>query len=146
VPMSLETIQFFRATFLYDTIVARLDRNIDLAGAYREYIEEAAKEARQRVRKSIKKRLLGPTDMDYLQIEQLTDSAAQVLFQVQRNIETPIVHFRNIVGKLSYIAMLLLRLGYLGAGAVVVFLIADSVSRRWFHREIDWSWLWEAAT
>jgi ubiquinone biosynthesis protein len=146
VPMSLETIQFFRATFLYDTIVARLDRNIDLGEVYREYIEEAAKESRQRVRKSIKKRLLGPTDMDYLQIEQLTDSATQLLFQVQRNIETPIVHFRNIVGKLSYIAMLLLRLGYLAAGAVVVVLIADSVARRWFHREIDWSWLWEAAT
>jgi ubiquinone biosynthesis protein len=146
VPMSLETIQFFRATFLYDTIVARLDRNIDLAEAYREYIQEAEKEARLRVRKSVKKRLLGPTDMDYLQIEQLTDSATQFLFQVQRNIETPIVHFRNIVGKLSYIAMLLLRLGYLGAGAAAVVLIANSVSGRWFDREIDWAWLWNAAT
>ena len=103
--MSLETIQFFRATFLYDTIVARLDRHIDLAAAYREYIKEAASEARQRVKKSTKKRLLGPSDMDYLQIEQLTDSATQLLFQVQRNIETPIIHFRNIVGKLAYIAM-----------------------------------------
>jgi ubiquinone biosynthesis protein len=146
VPMTLETIQFFRATFLYDTIVARLDRHIDLAEAYREYIQGAAKEARQRVRKSVKKRILGPTDMDYLQIEQLTDSATQFLFQVQRNIETPIVHFRNIVGKLSYIAMLLLRLGYLAAGAAAVVLIANSVSRRWFEREIDWSWLWNAAT
>jgi ubiquinone biosynthesis protein len=145
VSMSLETIQFFRATFLYDTIVARLDRHIDLAAAYREYIEEAASEARQRVKKSIKKRLLGPTDMDYLQIEQLTDSATQLLFQVQRNIETPIIHFRNIVGKLAYIAMLLLRLGYIGAGAAAAVLIADAVSRRWFNRETDWPGLWNAA-
>lgn len=146
VPVSLETIQFFRATFLYDSIVARLDRDIDLGRAYREYIQEAAKEARQRVRRSIRKRLIGPTDMDYLQIEQLTNSAAQLLFKVQRNIETPIIHFRNIVGKLAYIATLLLRLGYLAAAAIAVGLIANNVSKRWFDHEIDWSSLREAAT
>ena len=144
--MSLETIQFFRATFLYNSIVARLDRDIDLGRAYREYIQEAAKEARQRVRRSIRKRLIGPTDMDYLQIEQLTNSAAQLLFKVQRNIETPIIHFRNIVGKLAYIATLLLRLGYLAAAAIAVGLIANNVSKRWFDHEIDWSSLREAAT
>jgi predicted unusual protein kinase regulating ubiquinone biosynthesis (AarF/ABC1/UbiB family) len=146
VPVSLETIQFFRATFLYDSIVTRLDREIDLARAYREYVQEAAKEARQRVRRNVKKRLLGPTDMDYLQIEQLTDSARQLLFNVQRNIETPIVHFRNIVGKLAYIATLLLRLGYLAATLIGAGLIANSISKRWFGHAIDWSWLQEEAT
>jgi ubiquinone biosynthesis protein len=146
VPVGLETIQFFRATFLYDSIVTRLDKDIDLAREYKGYVEEAATEARQRVKRSLKKRMLGPTDMDYLQIEQLTDSAAQFLFQVQRNIENPIIHFRNIVGKIAYIATTLLRLGYLVGAGWGIALIANFVAKRWFGREIDWSPVWEAVT
>ena len=41
--------------------------------------------------------------------------------------------------------MLLLRLGYIGAGAAAAVLIADAVSRRWFNRETDWPGLWNAA-
>jgi predicted unusual protein kinase regulating ubiquinone biosynthesis (AarF/ABC1/UbiB family) len=146
VPVSLETIQFFRATFLYDSIVTRLDKDIDLAREYKGYAVQAAREARQRVRRSIRKRFRGPTDMDYLQIEQLTDSAAQFLFQMQRNIENPIYHFRNIVGKIAYIVTMLLRLGYLVGAGWGVALLANFVSKRWFGREIDWSAIWEAAT
>jgi predicted unusual protein kinase regulating ubiquinone biosynthesis (AarF/ABC1/UbiB family) len=146
VPVGLETIQFFRATFLYDSIVTRLDKDIDLAREYKGYAVQAAREARQRVRRSIRKRFRGPTDMDYLQIEQLTDSAAQFLFQMQRNIENPIYHFRNIVGKIAYIVTMLLRLGYLVGAGWGVALLANFVSKRWFGREIDWSAIWEAAT
>jgi ubiquinone biosynthesis protein len=146
VPVGLELIQFFRATFLYDSIVTRLDKEIDLARAYKEYADEAAKEASLRVRRGIKKRLLGPTDMDYLQIEQITDSVGQLLFQVQRNIENPIIHFRNIVGKLAYIVTLLLRFGYLAAGVIGAGLLANSVSMRWFDHPIDWTSLRETAT
>jgi ubiquinone biosynthesis protein len=146
VPVSLETIQFFRATFLYDSIVTRLDKEIDLAREYKGYVEEAAAEARQRVKRGMKRRLLGPTDMDYLQIEQLTDSAAQFLFKMQRNIENPIIHFRNIVGKISYIATTLLRLGYLVAAGWGIALLVNFVAKRWLGREVDWSPLWDAAT
>ena len=51
VPVGLETIQFFRATFLYDSIVTRLDKDIDLAREYKGYAKEAAAEARVRVQK-----------------------------------------------------------------------------------------------
>jgi len=83
--------------------------------------------------------MLGPTDMDYLAIEQLSDTATHFLFQLQRNIENPIIHFRNIVGKIAYISSLLLRLGYLVAAAWAISLLASLVARHWFNREIDWS-------
>jgi ubiquinone biosynthesis protein len=146
VPVGLETIQFFRATFLYDSIVTRLDKDIDLAREYKGYAKEAAAEARLRVRSGMKKRLLGPTDMDYLQIEQLTDSAAQFLFKVQRNIENPIIDFRNIVGKIAYIVTTLLRVGYLVGAGWGIALLTDFAARRWFGREIDWTPIREAAT
>ena len=146
ISVTLETIQFFRATFLYDSIITRLDKDVDVAREYKGYVQEAAKEARRRVQKSMGKRLLGPTDMDYLNIEQVTDSAAQFIFQLQRNIENPIVHFRNIVGKIAYVASMLLRLGYLVAAGFGIALIADSISKRWYGREIDWPSILESAT
>jgi hypothetical protein len=70
----------------------------------------------------------------------------QFFFQVQRNIENPIIHFRNIVGKIAYIASLVMKLGYMVAAAVGIGLIADFISKRWFSRQIDWASILEAAT
>ena len=67
-------------------------------------------------------------------------------FQLQRNIETPIIHFRNIVGKIAYIVSLFLKLGYLVGVAVGIGLIANWVSMRWLGREIDWAPMLEYAT
>ena len=70
---------------------------------------EAAKAARIRVKKSMQERRRGLTDMDYLKLEELGDTVNQLVFRLQRNIENPIIHFRNIVGKLAYIASLMLK-------------------------------------
>ena len=79
-------------------------------------------------------------------MEQLADMANQLIFNMQRNIENPIIHFRNMVGKISYVASLLLSFGYLVAFAIGLVLIADTVSTRWFGYEINWSWILERAT
>jgi hypothetical protein len=79
-------------------------------------------------------------------MEQFGDMITQVGFQLQRNIENPIIHFRNIVGKIAYIASLVLKLGYLIGFAWGAGLIADYVSRNWFGREIDWAPILERAT
>ncbi len=84
--------------------------------------------------------------MDYLKLEEFGDTINQLVFRLQRNIENPIIHFRNIVGKLAYIASLFLKLGFLIGAAVGIGLIADLIARRWFEREINWSALLERAT
>jgi len=88
----------------------------------------------------------GLTDMDYLKIEEFGDLITQMLFQMQRNIENPIIHFRNFVGKIAYITSLLLKLCFLVGASVGVGLIADVVAKRWFEHEINWSALLERAT
>jgi len=77
--------------------------------------------------------------MDYLRLEEFGDLLTQGLFQLQRNIETPIIHFKNIVGKIAYVTSLFLKLGYLAAAALGFGLIADAVASRWLGYEIDWS-------
>jgi hypothetical protein len=136
----------FRTTFAYDAVIIRLNKNINVTKEWEAYFKEAGKEARLRVRKSLRQRLRGPTDSDYLAVEQFGDMVTQFVFQLQRNIENPILHFRNIVGKIAYIASLFLKLGYLVGVAVGLGLIADAVSRRWFGRGLDWTSILEHAT
>jgi ubiquinone biosynthesis protein len=123
IPVSLETIRFFRATFLYDTIIVRLDKSIDPIEEWRRYAKQAGKEARKRVHAEINKRLGGPTSVDYLKIEQLSDMAYQFVFRLQRTIEDPIFHFRDTVGKIAYGVATVLRIVYIVgvlAGALYV--------------------------
>jgi ubiquinone biosynthesis protein len=145
-PASYESITYFRTSFSYDSIITRLNRDIDIVKEFEIYAREAGKEARERVKKTMKQRLRGPTDLDYLQMEEFADMITQFFFQVQRNIETPIIHFKNIVGKIAYIASLVLKLGYFVAAAIGVGLVADAVARRWFGHEIDWHSMLERAT
>src|SRR5581483_5224301 len=58
VPVSLETIHLFRATLLYDSIITRLHRQINVAREYQVYSQQAAKEARKRVRKNFRRRIM----------------------------------------------------------------------------------------
>jgi ubiquinone biosynthesis protein len=138
-PVGFETIQYFRATFSYDSIIMRLNKDLDITEEWKVYIREAAEAARHRVQAGIRRRLRGPADMDYLQFEQLGDMATQFLFQMQRNIENPIIHFRNIVGKISYIASLLLHLGFWIVCVIGIALMVDVTATKLFHTRINWS-------
>jgi predicted unusual protein kinase regulating ubiquinone biosynthesis (AarF/ABC1/UbiB family) len=146
IPATFETIQFLRVSFSYDSIVTRLHKDIDVAKEWQSYALQAAQEARKRVQKSVRKRIWGPTDMDYLQMEQLADTISQFMFRLQRSVETPIVNFKNIVGKIAYVASLLFKLGYLAGAGICIALIADAIARRFFDYEIDWASLTERVT
>jgi hypothetical protein len=124
----------------------RLHKDINVPKELEAYAKEAAKESRQRVKKSLHQRRFGLTDMDYVQIEEFADTLRQLVFQLQQNVENPIIRFRNIVGKIAYIVSLMLKVGVLIAGTVAVGYLADAVSRRWFNYDIDWGSIWQAAT
>lgn len=145
-PMNFETIQYFRAAFCYDSIVNRLNKDLDVAKEYRVFIRQMARESRRRMRRRLRTRLLGPTDRDYLAIEELGDLSSQLLFKLQRGVEDPIIHFKNVVGKIAYIARLLLRLGYLVAAGFGVALLSDTLSRSWSGRGVDWDHVWSRLT
>jgi ubiquinone biosynthesis protein len=146
IPANYESLQFIRTSFSYDSIITRLNKDINIVKEYETYAQQAGKEARERVKQKFKERLRGPTDMDYLQMEEFGDMLTQSFFQLQRNIENPIIQFKNIVGKLAYIASLVLKLGYLVAAGIGIGLITDAIARRWFGHEIDWASFLERAT
>ncbi|HJP69958.1 MAG TPA: AarF/UbiB family protein [Sphingomicrobium sp.] len=139
VPVSLEVIQFFRATMLYDTIATRLNKDIDFMEEFDEYARVAAKEARRRVQKAFRKRLQGPTNNDYLVLEQVGDSVSQFFFQWQRLVEDPAVQFRNIVGKVSYAMSLVVRLVLVTILITGFWAVAQFTAASWFGQVLSWS-------
>lgn len=146
IPASAETIQYFRTTFAYDAVIMRLHKDIDVLKEWEAYSKEAAKEARQRVKKSMYQRRFGPTDMDYVAMEEFGDMVQQFVFQLQQNLENPIIRFRNIVGKIAYVFSLILKVGVLVVGGIALGYVVDAVSKRWFGYDIDWRSIWEQTT
>lgn len=140
IPVSLETIQFFRATLLYDSILARLDKDLDPVEQYAAYAKKAGRAARKRIQKSVRQRSSGPTAADYLQIEQLSDTAAQIYFRLRRSVEDPVLQFRYAVGKLSYGLSLLIKIFYAGVTFALLGLVAQFVLEKWSGKPFSFSW------
>ncbi len=61
------------------------------------------------------------------------------MFKIQRSADIPIFQFRNIAGKISYVASLLLRVGFLGILVGGIAVIVDQVAARLFGYTIAWS-------
>jgi predicted unusual protein kinase regulating ubiquinone biosynthesis (AarF/ABC1/UbiB family) len=138
-PMNAEIIQLSRATLLYDSIVMRLDKDVDIIKENEVYAQKAAKDARRRVRRSVRNSRSRPIHMDFMRIEQLADMVTQFAFSFQRRVEDPFPVFRSVVGKIASVFSMLLRIGYLALLGSVVAVMADEVAARLFGYTIMWS-------
>lgn len=143
IPVNRETIQFFRATFLYDTIVARLDRTIDPVKEWKGYARRAGKEARARARRFMAKRRNGLAPTDYLRIEQMVDTLNQAMFRLQRTIDDPVLQFKETAGKVSYAVSTFMKLGYFIGVLACLALLVEFGAERFFGTKIAW---WRMAT
>jgi ubiquinone biosynthesis protein len=117
IPVNLDTLRMFRATFLYDSIAMRLWNDLDMNGEFKEYVRERG----QRVRKSLRRRLRrridkGFTKRDYLVIDNLTRLGRQVINRVQRTLDNPNHRFFDVLGKAAFGVSMSLRALILGSG------------------------------
>jgi ubiquinone biosynthesis protein len=143
--VSMEVLQLFRATLLYDSIIIRLDKDFDFGQAYRPYIKEVAKTKREQSKKN---RQFGLTDRDYIALEQVADSGMHFVSKIQRGIEEPLVTFKNLTGKMAYAVVLLLWLIFAGVAVVGIIAAVDTSSYAWYGHGIDWTAIagWGLAT
>jgi ubiquinone biosynthesis protein len=138
-PMNVEIVQLSRARLLYDSIVMRLDKDVDIIKENEVYAQKAAKDARRRVRRSVPNSLSRPIHMDFVRIEQVADMVTQFAFSFQRRVEDPIPVFRSLVGKIASVFSMLLRIGYLALLGSVVAVTSDEVAARLFGYTIMWT-------
>jgi predicted unusual protein kinase regulating ubiquinone biosynthesis (AarF/ABC1/UbiB family) len=102
IPLNLNTLKMIRSTLLYETIAARLYPEVDAYKEHRIYNNTAGKRARKRVHKEALKFLFkGPSNENYLAIEQLSDMANRTIYLAQRWLDSPPFQFTNLVDKAS---------------------------------------------
>jgi ubiquinone biosynthesis protein len=110
IPLNLNTLKMIRSTLLYETIAARLYPEVDAYKEHRIYNNTAGKRARKRVHARVLKFLFkGPSNENYLAIEQLADMANRTTYLAQRWLDSPPFQFSNLVDKASMAISVCLR-------------------------------------
>jgi predicted unusual protein kinase regulating ubiquinone biosynthesis (AarF/ABC1/UbiB family) len=126
IPLNLNTLRMIRSTLLYETIAARLYPKVSNYREHRRYNNNAGRRARKRVRNKLLRWLhRGPSNTEYIQIEQLFDMGNRVIYLAQRWLDAPPFRFSMLVDKAVYGISVLVRGAMsvvfltLGGGAVV---------------------------
>ncbi len=144
IPVNLDTLRLFRATFLYDTIMYRLWPDMDMDTEYQAYHTKAAKRAERRVRRAMRRRVeKGLQPDDYMRIEDMGRMFRQITGRLQHVLDTPRHNFTSMLGKAAYGASVALKLAAVGMGIHVFAVIAVSILSNVTDTHIS---LWETAT
>jgi ubiquinone biosynthesis protein len=138
IPANLETIQFFRVTLLYDSIIMRLNKDVEFDVEWKTYARTAGGATRRSIQDLIRKRFGGAAKKDYLRYDQAVDVAGRFLSKVRLGVDNPVVHLRNVAGKISDVTSLLMQIGSLGIVTAAVLVTADQVARLLIGDTIDW--------
>ena len=110
IPLNLNTLRMIRSTLLYETIAARLYPRVSNYREHRRYSDNAGKRARKRVRNRLHRWLLnGPSDADYIQVEQFMDMGNRVFYLAQRWLDAPPFRFSMLIDKAVYGTSVLVR-------------------------------------
>ena len=106
-PMNLHMLRMIRSTLLYDSIVLRLDRQLD---RYQEYIDFMKYRARF-VNRRWRKRLRDNTgDNVFLNIEELGNTFNDLMIRAQSLLSRPVVNFSSTVNKWVFTVSVLSRM------------------------------------
>ena len=120
IPVNLETLQFFRATMLYDTLIVRLDPKFDFPKEFRKYIVEAGNRSRKRVMKWLRKRFNGPIAQDWTMVEEVADFGTQAFARLRKIVDAPLIQFAQLIGKAAFVALTFARVAILGVGGLAL--------------------------
>jgi predicted unusual protein kinase regulating ubiquinone biosynthesis (AarF/ABC1/UbiB family) len=132
VPMNVDTLRLFRATFLYDSMAMRLWNDLDMNNEYITYAKERGRRARKRVRKALRRRLQdGPKFLDYVRIEDTGRFANQVANRLQYMVDSPDTRFASVLGKAAFSVSMTLKVLVAGGAAHVFVVLIMRLLARW---------------
>lgn len=134
IPMRLNTLRMIRASMLADTIAARLDNDQDPYKEYRYYERGAAKRARKRLVKRLR-RLAGPRK--FPRIEQGIESGLKLFYRVQRALDSlDFIGIIPLIGKAAEGVKLIFLTTFAIGGTAVVWTLGIMAYRFLLHRPI----------
>jgi predicted unusual protein kinase regulating ubiquinone biosynthesis (AarF/ABC1/UbiB family) len=107
-PMNLHMLRMIRATLLYDSIVLRLDNQLDRYEEYTQFMKVRALLVKRKWRKKLRK---NAGDGVFLNIEDVGNSFNDLMIRAQTILSKPVVNFGSTVNKWVFAASVLSRMG-----------------------------------
>jgi predicted unusual protein kinase regulating ubiquinone biosynthesis (AarF/ABC1/UbiB family) len=124
-PINLHMLRMIRATLLYDSIVLRLDNQLDRYQEYTEFMKDRAELVKLRWRKKLKD---NAGDNFFLNLEELGKTFNDLMIRTQTTLSRPLVNLGSTVDKwifatsvLSRMAGRILLVTLIGMGVVNIF-------------------------
>ena len=102
IPMNLDTIRIFRATFMYDSMIYRLNPRLDPRDEYLRWEQRYNRQCRDRVVDQLFRRGGGPLAGDFARLVENVDLVNRVFVRFQKFIDTPSYTFGYSVNKVAY--------------------------------------------
>jgi ubiquinone biosynthesis protein len=102
IPMNLDTIRIFRATFMYDSIIYRLNPKLDPREEYTRYEQRYNRHCRKRVVNSLFRRGGGLLTQDFARLVENLALGDRLVNRVQKFIDTPKYTFGYSVNKVAF--------------------------------------------
>lgn len=117
IPLNLHMLRMIRATLLYDSIVLRLDNQLNRQEEYKQFMKDRATLIKNKWRKRLRE---NAGDRLLLRAEELGNSVNDLMLRTQSTLGKPIVKLGATVDKLIYTASVLTRMT--GRIALITFL------------------------
>ena len=137
IPMNLDTLRLFRATFLYDTVMFRLWKDLDIDKEYQRYHRKMGMRSKKRMLKQMKKRIVhGPTNEDYQKVEELMRMGNQILARIQHVLDVPQHSFASVIGKAAYAASMILYMLLFFGGVHFIAIVCITMYMNWTGQQI----------
>lgn len=114
--MNLHMLRMIRSTLLYDSIVLRLDNQLDRYDEYSHYIKIRARFIKSKWRERLRR---NAGDDVFLKVEQLGDTYTDLMMRAQSLISKPIVKFSSSINKWIFATSVLSRM----AGQILLALV-----------------------
>ncbi len=106
-PMNLHMLRMIRATLLYDSIVLRLDNQLDRYQEYTEFMKDRAELVKLKWRKKLKD---NAGDNFFLNVEEIGKTFNDLMIRTQTTLGRPLVNLGSTVGKWVFSASVLSRM------------------------------------
>ncbi len=101
----LDILRMIRSTLLYDTLAARLYKDLDIYREYRRYRKQMAKAARRRFRRRVRRFFRhGLDDRLFLRLEELSDLGQRLIYRAERLADAQSYKFSALAGKAVFAA------------------------------------------
>jgi len=106
-PMNLHMLRMIRATLLYDSIVLRLDNQLDRYDEYTQFMKDRAQLVKKKWRSKLKD---NAGDSFFLNLEELGKTFTDLMIRTQTTLGKPLVNLGSTVDKWIFTASVLSRM------------------------------------